>query len=139
MEVMGRGADNDNVDQQETEEKYQRSSGIRYASIKDDVASLLQQSIYIPCTFDLCVPLWKYASMPAQPQFNGLRIHIGAPKIMHDTMTSIRSIRCMVKHTKNHLQHNAIIEFRLKLGNTWFILTFADKTVKWCTQHEFQT
>ena len=72
-------------------------------------------------------------------RYNGLRKYIGSRKIMHDAMTSIRSIRCMAKHKEKHIQHNAIIEFPMKLGHTWPILTLAHKTVKWSNQHGSQT
>ena len=62
---------------------------IRYAIIENDVASLLQEWIYRPCTLELWVHLWT------QSRYNGLRRLIGSGLIMHDTMTSIRSIKCM--------------------------------------------
>ena len=116
-----------------------RSPEIRYAVIEDDVASLLQESIYIPCTLELCVPLWRYDAMLAQCGYNGLRRHIGSCKIMHATMTSIQSMKCMTKHKEKHIQHTGIIGFLINLGQTWPILTIAHKTVKWKKQHGFQT
>ena len=70
-------------------------------SIEDDVAYLLQESIYIPCTLELCVPLWTYDAVQAEPRYNGLRRHIGAREIMHDAMTSIRPIKCMANTNKS--------------------------------------
>ena len=77
-----------------------RSPEIRYAIIQDDVASLLQESIYIPYTLKLWVPLSTYDTMLIQSRYNGLRKHIGSRKIMHDTLTSIQSIRCLVNTKK---------------------------------------
>ena len=77
--------------------------------------------------------------MPTQSRYNGLRRLIGSLMIMHDTMTSIRSIRCMATHKEKHIKHNGIIGFLAKLGHTWPILTLAHKTVKWSKQHGFQT
>ena len=52
-----------------------------------------------PCTLEVCVPLWTSDAMPTQSRYNGLKRLNGSRMIMHDTMTSIRSIRCMA-HTK---------------------------------------
>ena len=58
---------------------------------------------------------------------------------MHDTMTLLRSIRCMATHKEEHTNHNDIIGFLAKLGHTWLILTLAHKTVKRSKQHGLQT
>ena len=58
---------------------------------------------------------------------------------MHDTMTSIRSIRFMATHNEKHIKHNGTIGFLAKPGRTWPILTLAHKTVDWSKQHGFQT
>ena len=50
---------------------------------------------------------------------------------MHDTMTSIRSIWCMPKHTEYHTPHKSILGSLLKLGHTWPILILAHKMAKW--------
>ena len=76
---------------------------------------------------------------PQQSQYSGLRRLIGSRMIMHDTMTSIRSIKCMATHKEKHVKQNRIIGFLAKLGHTWPILTLAHKTAKWSKQHGFQT
>ena len=77
--------------------------------------------------------------MTTPSEYNELRRFIGSRKIMHDRMTSIRSIRCMATHKEKHMKQNGIIGFLAKLGHTWPILTLAHKTVKWSKQHGFQT
>ena len=77
--------------------------------------------------------------MPTQSHYNGLRRLIGSRMIMHDTMTSIRSMKCMATHKEKHIRYNGIIGFLAKLGHTWPIVTFAHKTVKWSEKHELQT
>ena len=111
----------------------------RYAMMEDNVASLLQESIYRPCKLELCVPLWTYDTMPTPSRYNCLRTLIRPRMVMHDTMTWIRSIRCMTTHKEKHIKHNGIIGFLAKLGHTWPILTLAHKTVKWSKQHGLQT
>ena len=56
---------------------------------------------YIPCTLQLCVPLWTCDAMQAQPGCNSVGEHIGSRKIVHDTMTSIRSIKCLANIKKS--------------------------------------
>ena len=80
-----------------------RSPETRYAIIKEDGASTPQGSIYIPCRFELNVPLWTYETMLTQSQYNGLKRHIDSRKIMHDTMKSILSFTCVAKHKKKHI------------------------------------
>ena len=50
-----------NLDEIEIEEKPEMG----YASIEVDVVSLLQKSMCIPCTFELCIPLRTYDAMLA--------------------------------------------------------------------------
>ena len=77
--------------------------------------------------------------MPTQSRYNGWRRPIGSRKIMHDRMTSIRSIECVATHKEKHMKHNGIIGFLANLGHTWPILTFAHKTVKCSQKKQFQT
>ena len=58
---------------------------------------------------------------------------------MHNTMTSIRSVWCMVGQKENHIQHNANIDFLMKATNTWLILTLVHMKAKWNQQHGIQT
>ena len=58
MTMSGKGK------QKEVEVK--RSPRKRYAIIEEDVASLPQQSVYIPCTFDLHISLGTYDAMLRQ-------------------------------------------------------------------------
>ena len=51
------------------EVRVKRSPEKKYAIIEDDVAFLLQESIYIPCTLDLCVPSWTYDALLTQSQY----------------------------------------------------------------------
>ena len=45
-------------------------------------------------------------------------------------MTSMKSVRCMAKHTKTHIQYNRINGLLMKHGDTWPILTLAQKMVR---------
>ena len=81
----------------------------------------------------------SYDTMLSQPPFNNLRRHIVSWKMVHDTMTSTRSIWCTTKQTENHIHHNGIIGVLMKLEHTWPILTLAHQTAKWNEKHGVQT
>ena len=133
MTTSGRGK------QKRSRREDEGKPGKKNAIIEDEVASTVGESIYIPCTFELNVALWTYDTMLRQSQHNGLRIHIGSQKIVHDTVISIRSITCMAKQKEKHIQYNGIIGFLIKLGDTWPIVALARMTTQWKKKHWFQT
>ena len=71
-----------------------------YASIEEDVASPLQESILYTMHIRTMRSLRTCDSMGTQPPFNTLDKLTFIHGIMHDTMASLRCIWCMAQHTE---------------------------------------